>query len=368
MPRLSPLSIRSPIGKLVLLGSLLGAMACEDPPTSAGSGTQVSPEFSVTMGPSGYSTPVDIGFLPAGINDNGVIAGQPNNVAHLAALLVGNTISSIGTVPGWPSSFASDLNNKNQVVGHLRNDSDSHAFVYDPGGGIIDINEPGWSQSYATGINNGATTSATIVVGCGYEFWWSPKSAFRWSPFSGMQELHASANQGEACAQSVNDQGVAVGYWRKYGESKKEAFLWLPSGSGFGLGTLGSRSEANDINNNGWVVGHSLTTSGALHGFLWRWKFGMQDLGPLSTWYVAKAVSDKGRIVGFDQINKRTFTWYQGVFSYLPDPDQEVLLGTDEISEFSVNMCGTIVAKVFFKHADGIVRPTGLRWVRRSCD
>lgn len=71
-----------------------------------------------------------------------------------------------------------------------------------------------------------------------------------------------------------------------------------------GLGTLGGAgSWGNDINNGGQVVGMSFTTEDAYnnwHAFSWTLRGGMVDLNPLdSSWSQAKAVNDKGDVVGY---------------------------------------------------------------------
>jgi probable HAF family extracellular repeat protein len=86
------------------------------------------------------------------------------------------------------------------------------------------------------------------------------------------------------------------------------------------LGTLGGpESYAWGLNNQGQVVGDSLTASGQDHCFIWQ-KGQMTDLGTLGgDSCIAFAINNYGQVAGqsmiFNGIDKHAFVWRNGVFT-----------------------------------------------------
>ena len=101
----------------------------------------------------------------------------------------------------------------------------------------------------------------------------------------GLGTLGASSDESDAAG--LNDNGQVVG-WSVTVGGDEHAFLWTPTapnaktGAMCDLGTLGGpTSHAQAINNSGQVVGWSCTAAGAIHAFSWTAAGGMRDLGTL---------------------------------------------------------------------------------------
>src|SRR6266542_5526857 len=97
-----------------------------------------------------------------------------------------------------------------------------------------------------------------------------------WSTLDDVFQVHAFLwRQGKmtdlaplVSADDINDNGVVVGAGGS-ANGERHAFMWA-DGKATDLGTLGGTlSEASGVNNLGQVVGLSWTASGEPHGFLW---------------------------------------------------------------------------------------------------
>ena len=121
-------------------------------------------------------------------------------------------------------------------------------------------------------------------------------------------------------ANDINNRGWVVGTsGQASGEGLGHGFLWR-SGRMLDLGTLGGQeSRANAINNRGWVVG-AASTALATHAFLWR-SGRMLDLGTLGGEFSeAVDVNDRGGVVGNSETatgSLRPFAWHRGVMREL---------------------------------------------------
>jgi len=182
----------------------------------------------------------------------------------------------LGTL-GGPGSWANALNDSRQVVGvSFTGAGQRHAFLWTDDGGMQDLT-PDLTSSFgsvATGIN-----SAGEVVGYYFPNGATNVVAFTWTKANGLQSFETSGTM----AFAVNDAGTVVGQVQT--AAGRHAFTWTSANGMVDLGTLGgSMSTALSINNNGWVVGSSLTSNGTglLRGFLWTPTGGMQDLTTIS--------------------------------------------------------------------------------------
>jgi probable HAF family extracellular repeat protein len=163
---------------------------------------------------------------PWGINDNGQVVGyvyDTTSQAYHAFLYNKGTMNDLGTFVGGSGSFAYDLNENNQVVGYAYTPSGvGHAFLYS-NNTMTDLGTlPGSSWSYGEGINDkGQVVGESSVAGVlGYH-------AFLYS---------------NGTMSDLND-------------------LINPT-SGWTL------QFAQDINNNGWIVGQGVNSNGQYRAFL----------------------------------------------------------------------------------------------------
>ena len=166
------------------------------------------------------------------INDNGLVVGASalyNGTAAppLATLWSGIEYTHLGTL-GGSSSIASDINNAEQIVGRseLAGNTSTHATLWS-NGSIIDLGTLGGTVSWA---------------------------------------------------RAINEVGQIVGQSRTSGDTETHATLWL-NGAAIDLNDyldadMASAgwvlNSANDINNNGWIVGLASNSQRGIyqHAFL----------------------------------------------------------------------------------------------------
>ena len=239
------------------------------------------------------------------INNNGQVVGDlPSSdtiAGHAFIWDDVNGIKDLGFLGGSGNSVASGINNSGQVVGGTNVDGGStRAFIWDETNGMQDllgvtsqaeaINDAGvvvgtsaaeaihvafiWDEiqgvreivsiagpAYPVAINN----SGQVVGG-----YWPDERAFIWDETNGMQDIGTLA-EGITLARSINDLGQVVGSSRI--DNVWHAFLYqngsmddlndlIPEGSGWVL------EHAQDINNNGQIVGIGFFNGNDNHGFL----------------------------------------------------------------------------------------------------
>jgi len=185
----------------------------------------------------------------------------------------------LGTL-GQVGSYAYAINNYGQIVGYTYNtDGRCHAYLYS-GGLVTDLGSLGGS-SVATGIND----KSQVV---------------------GSSSIRADVNQ-------------------------PHAFLYN-DGVMKDLGTLGgSNSYGNAINDNGEIVGYSLTQSGSERAFIYN-AGAMQDLNSMlplnSPWMLSEAwaINDLGQVVawGSDSSNQT----HALLLTPIPEPSTLAILLT----------------------------------------
>ncbi|HEU4885307.1 MAG TPA: hypothetical protein VFT45_23830 [Longimicrobium sp.] len=270
------------------------------------------------------------------------------------------TVTDLGTL-GGPLSVAHDLNDNAVVVGHADNGMEVRPFIW-RSGTMTQITVAGGSGSihiaYAVNRSDqvvGTVGAATVLS---HAFLWQAGSTTylgRGDSASGAYDINedgdiaGSWSDGVARRASLWHRGVrqdlptldgnvsvgngigkhrqVVGYSTvaEGASAPVHAVLWA-DGETFDLGTLGGRNSTAEAitvgrwpdtgHANTYIVGHSQTSSGATHAFLWNGGR-MRDLGTLPGHVASEAldISGSGIIVGSSTDragNTRACMWIDG--------------------------------------------------------
>jgi probable HAF family extracellular repeat protein len=230
-------------------------------------------------------------------------------VFGILAVVIGTTqpvhavsykLTDLGTLDGYQSN-ATSINNLGQVVGcYDTSNFGTHAFRYDGGGAMQQIDSSDENYSTANGINDHGQ-----VVGVLQDSTNDGAHAFLQNGSGAMQRLCDGWGYG------INSSGAVVGASVTITEDNPmgycHAFLCSSSGTMRDLGTLrgikNSGSTAYAINDVEQVVGISETDNGETHAFLYSSDNPMQDLGTLGgTWSQAYNINNNGQVVGTSRI------------------------------------------------------------------
>ncbi len=252
-------------------------------------------------------------------------------------------------IPGASRSWAEDIAGQ-LVVGWFIDPNTEFiniAFVSDGISFVLIPPPPGGSQSAAFGVNE----SGQVVGSCssGQSFLWQDGDLTLFGPFP----------LGSVTARDVNNLGQVVGWAgiTSHLNPTARAFIWddgdvttLPAIPG------GLTSVARAINDDGQVVGYGLVDAADLvvHPFIWSDGI-MTDIGTLpgSTRCFAIDINDRGTVVGHcndfeGQINVlRAFIWQNGQMIDLNDLISSKL-GMKKA--FAINNNGQITGE-----ADGVI-------------
>jgi len=245
---------------------------------------------------------LDLGELRTGpsqavaINEAGDTAGsvrgaKGDQAAHWTRAGSTRLLGTFDDGEGY--SRASALNDQGLVVGTSSLDGLPRAFRTDRQGALVDLGLlAGGSWSEATGIN-----ASGQVVGFGNSS--TPGvHAFKTAPDGGLTFLGTPFGGTSSWAWDINDAGQVIGDYQHW--LGRRAFLHDPAGGFTDLGSLGGSIFARALNDDGWVTGSSMDSSGQFVPFLFRPGRGLSSIG-LSMGVnggIGLDVNNLGQIVG----------------------------------------------------------------------
>ena len=203
-------------------------------------------------------------------------------------------VTSLGTLPGY-TTVGTSINDAGEVAGQLNPDPSGdplHAFLWTPGGGVVDIGETTGSNHIRYSINNATTIAGDREVD-------GPTEAFRWDTGGGFEGLGTLDGHDRSSGNAINDAGYVAG--ASWTDTETRAVLWDDAGVIQSLGTLGGDySHAWGINDVGVVVGVSSDAAGDRDGFVWTESDGMAALRIFRPDTISRPldVNDSGEVVG----------------------------------------------------------------------
>lgn len=205
------------------------------------------------------------------INNNGQILGYQPIANGTDRSCICNPSSSGYTLQGFGTfggdySDAACMNDKGQVVGFssTAGNTTNHMFLWEQSTGTLrDLTTICGSNRDISGFNNNGWVVGNYTRSTGRE---SPIVLWNVNDPNNMQTIHTPGTF--AYATDINDKcQVVLDLWNC-------AYVWDPSATENKLQKLdtlgGWYTIPMAINNNGWIAGYSLDTTGVLHAVVWQ--------------------------------------------------------------------------------------------------
>jgi probable HAF family extracellular repeat protein len=262
---------------------------------------------------------LDLGTLGGGysygsaINSSGQVAGYASTINgrdHAFATTNSNTMTDLGMLTGFGASYDSyawDINDAGQTTGKMNLFGNSHAFITDLNGSLIDLGTLGGRESEGVGINNhGRVTGTSGIAGTSGD-----RHAFMTDENNQLVDLGTLGGR-ESSGVAINDAGQVTGS-ASTANGWEHAFVTDADGNMIDLGTLAANdgySFGSGINNLGQVVGGYYDYEHNFYRAFVTENNTMIDLGSMllanpDGWILNSAVgiNDSSQITGFGTLN-----------------------------------------------------------------
>jgi probable HAF family extracellular repeat protein len=227
------------------------------------------------------------------VNDAGVAVGdsgrQTIEPPQHAVRWVNGIPEDLGTLPGDTESHAEGINEAGTIVGWSSAGSESHAFVWTPTGGMVDIT-PTADLGSAYDVNESGQVT-------GY----ADSQAFLWEN-GVLTKLGVPAGFAYSFGFAINDDGVIAAHVTTASGNAQAVARWSKKTGWEVLGGVGQANVSWGINNDSWIVGRGRPTAGLERGFVYvpgAGLLGLTELLSTSDWTVTYAydIDDAGRIL-----------------------------------------------------------------------
>lgn len=211
-------------------------------------------------------------------------------------------VTNLGTIGGAGSSTAAGLSDNGIVVGQ----SNSQAFKWTMGGGMVGLNGLGGATTNASAVNtSGQIAGRADLGGGGFH-------AVLWDNSLNATDLGGTFSNG----QGINEAGTVVG------TSNSRGFRKTYGGAMIQLPTLDNITISTAVNTGGTVTGGSDDDLSNRHAYRWNGEADLEDLGipVLDSASQGQAINDSNVVAGY---TTRFSTF--GAFRF--DTDFEILSG-----------------------------------------
>lgn len=146
-----------------------------------------------------------------GVNDNGIAVGFAVNNSNKQIAYQYNTVTNKASLVAVPSGYtnpaATGISNNGAIVGTGTVKSGKVAsFLIPPNGGHFELAVPGASSTTAFGVNDGEEVVGNYTVG-------TASHGFIWAPGFGFLNVDDPNGIGNTVLNGVNDQGQVVGFY-----------------------------------------------------------------------------------------------------------------------------------------------------------